>query len=72
MSQKKEKLLTKDFICITLISFFMFAVFYVLLTTLPLYLSVELHASADRAGLLVTLFLPRGVMGLLQRKEAQA
>ena len=57
VSQKKEKLLTKDFICITLISFFMFAVFYVLLTTLPLYLSVELHASADRAGLLVTLFL---------------
>lgn len=53
----KEKLWTKDFICITSISFFIFFVFYVLLTLLPLYIAETLHAGANQAGLLVTLFL---------------
>lgn len=52
----KEKLWTKDFWAITIISFIIFFVFYVLLTLLPIYISDRLHAS-DKAGLLVTLFL---------------
>lgn len=53
----KEKLWTKDFWAITIISFIIFFVFYVLLTLLPIYISDRLHASPDKAGLLVTLFL---------------
>lgn len=53
----KEKLWTKDFWAITIISFIIFFVFYVLLTLLPIYISDHLHASPDKAGLLVTLFL---------------
>lgn len=53
----KEKLWTKDFISITVISFFIFLVFYVLLTALPLYLVGTLHAGTDKVGLVVTLFL---------------
>lgn len=58
----KEKLWTKDFWAITLISFIIFFVFYVLLTLLPLYIADKLHASADKAGLLVTLFLAAGIV----------
>ena len=53
----KEKLWTKDFWSITIISFIIFFVFYVLLTLLPIYIADNLHASADKAGLLVTFFL---------------
>jgi predicted MFS family arabinose efflux permease len=53
----KEKLWTKDFISITAISFFIFLAFYVLMTALPLYLVGELHAGADKVGLVLTLFL---------------
>ncbi|EQC4398337.1 MFS transporter, partial [Escherichia albertii] len=53
----KEKLWTKDFWAITIISFIIFFVFYILLTLLPIYISDRLHASPDKAGLLVTLFL---------------
>ncbi|ADO47743.1 MFS transporter [[Enterobacter] lignolyticus] len=53
----KEKLWTKDFWAITIISFIIFFVFYVLLTLLPLYIADNLHAAADQAGLLVTFFL---------------
>lgn len=53
----KEKLWTKDFCAITIISFIIFFVFYILLTLLPIYISDRLHASPDKAGLLVTLFL---------------
>ncbi|MDM6817131.1 MFS transporter, partial [Escherichia coli] len=41
----KEKLWTKDFWAITIISFIIFFVFYVLLTLLPIYISDRLHAS---------------------------
>ncbi|EAN6086675.1 MFS transporter, partial [Salmonella enterica] len=53
----KEKLWTKDFWAITIVSFIIFFVFYVLLTLLPIYIADRLHASADKAGLLVTCFL---------------
>ncbi len=56
----KEKLWTKDFWAITIISFIIFFVFYVLLTLLPIYISDRLHASPDKAGLLVTLFFNCG------------
>lgn len=53
----KEKLWTKDFWAITIISFILFFVFYVQLTLLPIYIADNLHATADKAGLLVTCFL---------------
>lgn len=52
----KEKLWTKDFWAITIISFIIFFVFYVLLTLLPIYISDRLHASPDKAGLLAMPF----------------
>ena len=53
----KEKLWTKDFINITIVSLFIFLAFYILLAALPLYIADKLNAGADQAGLLVTLFL---------------
>ena len=53
----KEKLWTKDFISISVISFFIFLAFYILLTALPLYILGPLHEGADKVGLIVTLFL---------------
>lgn len=58
----KEKLWTKDFWAITIISFIIFFVFYVLLTLLPLYIADNLHATADKAGLLVTFFLAAAII----------
>lgn len=59
---EKEKLWTKDFINITIISFFIFMVFYVLTASLPLYLVENLNAGADKAGLLTTLFLAAAIV----------
>ncbi|HDG1691567.1 TPA: MFS transporter [Kluyvera georgiana] len=58
----KEKLWTKDFWAITIISFIIFFVFYVLLTLLPIYIADNLHATADKAGLLVTCFLAAAIV----------
>lgn len=58
----KEKLWTKDFWAITMISFIIFFVFYVLLTLLPIYIADNLHATADKAGLLVTFFLAAAII----------
>ncbi|WP_373240170.1 MFS transporter [Kluyvera ascorbata] len=58
----KEKLWTKDFWAITIISFIIFFVFYVLLTLLPIYIADNLHATADKAGLLVTFFLAAAII----------
>jgi predicted MFS family arabinose efflux permease len=58
----KEKLWTKDFSAITIISFIIFFVFYILLILLPIYITGQLHASADKAGLLVTTFLIAGIV----------
>ena len=54
---QKEKLWTRDFINITIINFFVFLAFYILLAVLPLYLVDTLHAGTDKVGLLITLFL---------------
>lgn len=58
----KEKLWTKDFWAITIISFIIFFVFYVLLTLLPIYIADNLHATADKVGLLVTFFLAAAII----------
>lgn len=58
----KEKLWTKDFWAITIVSFIIFFVFYVLLTLLPIYIAENLHATADKAGLLVTFFLVAAII----------
>lgn len=58
----KEKLWTKDFISITVISFFVFFAFYVLLAALPLYLVGTLNAGTDKVGLVVTLFLAAAIL----------
>lgn len=58
----KEKLWTKDFWAITIISFIIFFVFYVLLTLLPIYIADNLHATVDKAGLLVTFFLAAAII----------
>lgn len=57
MSTKKEPLWTKDFINITVMSLFIFLVFYILLTALPLYITEKLGVSSDKAGWLLTVFL---------------
>ncbi|MCF3872796.1 MFS transporter, partial [Salmonella enterica subsp. enterica serovar Weltevreden] len=53
----KEKLWKKYFWALTIFSFFIFFVFYVLITLLPIYIDYRLHASADKAVLLVTCFV---------------
>ncbi|HEX4500043.1 MAG TPA: MFS transporter [Scandinavium sp.] len=58
----KEKLWTKNFTAITTISFVIFFVFYILLILLPIYITEQLHANADQAGLLVTTFLIAGII----------
>lgn len=58
----KERLWTKDFWAITIISFIIFLVFYVQLTLLPIYISDKLNATADKAGLLVTCFLVAAIV----------
>ena len=57
LSTKKEPLWTKSFINITLMSLFIFLVFYILLTALPLFITEKLGTSADKAGWLLTVFL---------------
>jgi predicted MFS family arabinose efflux permease len=58
----KPKLWTKDFIIITIISFFIFLAFYILLTALPIQLTKEFGGGAGQAGLLLTLFLLAGIV----------
>lgn len=55
--QPSTKIWTKDFITISVAYFFVFIVFYALLTTLPLYVIHELGESEARAGLVVTSML---------------
>lgn len=58
----KEKLWTKDFFSITVINFFVFGAFYVLLAVLPLYLVDTLQLGADKVGLVVTLFFVAAIL----------
>ncbi|CAH0345361.1 MFS transporter [Bacillus sp. CECT 9360] len=52
-----QKLWTKNFISIAIANFFVFATFYYLLVTLPLYALEELHGNEMMAGLITTSFL---------------
>lgn len=57
-----DKLWTKDFVTITIISFLTFLAFYVLLAGLPLYLTGALHIGIDKVGLVITLFLLAAIL----------
>ncbi|USK33473.1 MFS transporter [Bacillus sp. F19] len=54
---KEQKLWTKDFLSISLSSFFLFLTFYYLLVTLPIYSLHDLNGKPSQAGLIVTIFL---------------
>ncbi|MFC3884115.1 MFS transporter [Bacillus songklensis] len=53
----KPKLWTKNFISVSLSSFFLFLTFYDLLVTLPIYALQDLHGDESNAGLIVTVFI---------------
>ncbi|MFD2682505.1 MFS transporter [Bacillus seohaeanensis] len=55
--QTKNNIWTKSFVIIFLSNFFLFLVFYALLTTLPIYVLDELNGSETQAGLVATIFL---------------
>ncbi|NRG48113.1 MFS transporter [Bacillus sp. CRN 9] len=59
---KKEPLWTKDFLGISFISFFLFVVFYILLTTLPIYVLEDLNSSESSVGLVTGVFLIAAVL----------
>ncbi|MDQ0271545.1 MFS transporter [Cytobacillus purgationiresistens] len=59
---KKESLWTKDFLGISFISFFLFVVFYILLTTLPIYVLEDLNSSESAVGLVTGIFLISAVL----------
>ncbi len=59
---QKSKLWTKDFLAVSLTSFFVFVIFYMLTVTLPLFATDELHASKQSLGLIVTIFLVSGIV----------
>lgn len=53
----KPVLWSKNFMNLSLSSFFLFLTFYSLLVTLPIYALQDLHAHESQAGLIVTVFL---------------
>lgn len=57
MDEAKQPIWTKSFFSIFLSNFFMFVVFYALLTSLPIYVLDDLHRTKTEAGLIVTIFL---------------
>lgn len=59
---QKEKIWTRDFISITVINFFVFGVFYVLMSVLPLYMVGTLHQSTYNVGLVITLFFVAAIL----------
>lgn len=58
----REKLWTKNFISIAIANFFVFATFYYLLVTLPLYALEDLHGNESMAGLITTSFLISAIL----------
>ncbi|KGX92349.1 MFS transporter [Pontibacillus halophilus JSM 076056 = DSM 19796] len=60
MSQ--PRIWTRDFISISLSNFFVFLVFYGLLTTLPIYVVDRLQGTESQAGLIVTIFLLAAIL----------
>jgi predicted MFS family arabinose efflux permease len=57
-----QKLWSKDFISISLTSFFLFLTFYTLLVTLPIFVLNDLHESEKSIGLVITTFLVAAVL----------
>src|SRR5699024_5754996 len=55
--RNREKIWTKSFIGIVITQLLFFTVFYTLLTTLPIYVIVNLGESESKAGLVVTFML---------------
>lgn len=58
----KEKIWTKSFISLSLTQFLLFTVFYSLLTTLPIFVIVDLTESEAKAGLVVTYMLLTAIL----------
>lgn len=54
---EQEKIWTKSFISIAMTQFLIFTVFYTLLTTLPIFVIVDLQELESKAGLVVTFML---------------
>jgi MFS family permease len=59
---KKQPLWTKDFLSISITSFFLFMGFYILLTTLPLYILEDLRGDETQVGLIISVFLIAAVI----------
>ncbi|PWW25538.1 putative MFS family arabinose efflux permease [Cytobacillus oceanisediminis] len=59
---KKQPLWTKDFLSISITSFFLFMGFYILLTTLPLYILDDLRGDETQVGLIISVFLIAAVI----------
>lgn len=59
---KKQPLWTKDFLSISITSLFLFLGFYILLTTLPLYVLDHLKGDETQVGLIISVFLIAAVI----------
>ncbi|MGG3892047.1 MFS transporter [Metabacillus fastidiosus] len=57
MDEVKQPIWSKSFFSIFVSNFFMFLIFYALLTSLPIYVIDDLHRTKTEAGLIVTIFL---------------
>jgi MFS family permease len=57
MTNQQEPIWTKSFISIAITNFFIFVVFYALLTLLPIYVLDALDGTSTQAGLVITIFL---------------
>ena len=58
----RKPLWTKDYISVCLSSFFVFITFYILLTSLPIYVLDHLHGTDSQIGLVVTAFLLSAIL----------
>mgnify|MGYP001954936607 CR=1 FL=1 len=58
----EERLWSKDFILLCAVNFFMFAGFFVLLPTLPIYVVEELEGREDQVGLIIGVFTLTAVL----------
>ncbi|MGM9925626.1 MAG: MFS transporter [Bacillus sp. (in: firmicutes)] len=59
---KKDTLWTKDFIFVSVNSFFIFMIFYSLMTALPFYVLDDLRQPQESVGLVVSIFLLASVL----------
>lgn len=59
---KENKLFTEDFIKVFFTNFFVFTAFYMLLPTLPLYLTEKLNFSDSKAGFIIATYTFSGIL----------